>query len=113
MRGGLPTVLQAVFSGSGAADTQFVATLTKPLYDKVGYDKLVAAGIIATVGSIAYITPPVMGSISFLMVEMPLLQRYILYVGQPAYAFATVVSALLMASGLALAWLVTRGHHGG
>jgi TRAP transporter 4TM/12TM fusion protein len=63
-------VLMGMFSGSGAADTQFVATLTKPLYDKVGYDKLVAAGIIATVGSIAYITPPVMGSISFLMVEL-------------------------------------------
>ncbi len=63
-------VLMGMFSGSGAADTQFVATLTKPLYDKVGYDKLVAAGVIATVGSIAYITPPVMGSISFLMVEL-------------------------------------------
>ncbi len=63
-------VLMGMFSGSGAADTQFVATLTKPLYDKVGYEKLVAAGIVATVGSIAYITPPVMGSISFLMVEM-------------------------------------------
>ncbi len=63
-------VLMGMFSGSGAADTQFVATLTKPLYEKVGYDKYVAAGVIATVGSIAYITPPVMGSISFLMVEL-------------------------------------------
>jgi TRAP transporter 4TM/12TM fusion protein len=63
-------VLMGMFSGSGAADTQFVATLTKSLYEKVGYDKLVAAGIIATVGSVAYITPPVMGSISFLMVEL-------------------------------------------
>ncbi len=63
-------VLMGMFSGSGAADTQFVATLTKPLYEKVGYNKLVAAGIVATVGSIAYITPPVMGSISFLMVEL-------------------------------------------
>ena len=63
-------VLMGMFSGSGAADTQFVATLTKPLYEKVGYDKLVAAGVLATVGSIAYITPPVMGSISFLMVEL-------------------------------------------
>ena len=43
-------VLMGMFSGSGAADTQFVATLTKPLYEKVGYDKLVAAGIVATVG---------------------------------------------------------------
>ena len=63
-------VLMGMFSGSGAADTQFVATLTKPLYEKVGYDKYVAAGVIATVGSVAYITPPVMGSISFLMVEL-------------------------------------------
>ncbi len=59
-----------MFSGSGAADTQFVGTLTKPLFEKIGYDKLVAAGVIATVGSIAYITPPVMGSVSFLMVEL-------------------------------------------
>lgn len=63
-------VLMGMFSGSGAADTQFVATLTKPLYEKVGYDRMVAAGIVATVGSIAYITPPVMGTISFLMVEL-------------------------------------------
>jgi TRAP transporter 4TM/12TM fusion protein len=63
-------VLMGMFSGSGAADTQFVATLTRPLYEKVGYNRLVAAGIIATVGSVAYITPPVMGSISFLMVEL-------------------------------------------
>jgi TRAP transporter 4TM/12TM fusion protein len=63
-------VLMGMFSGSGAADTQFVATLTKPLFRKVGYDKLVAAGVIATVGSIAYITPPVMGSISYIMVEL-------------------------------------------
>ncbi len=63
-------VLMGMFSGSGAADTQFVATLTKPLFEKVGYDKLTAAGVIATVGSIAYITPPMMGSISFIMVEL-------------------------------------------
>jgi TRAP transporter 4TM/12TM fusion protein len=63
-------VLMGMFSGSGAADTQFVATLTKPLYEKVGYNRLVAAGIMATVGSVAYITPPVMGSISFIMVEL-------------------------------------------
>ena len=63
-------VLMGMFSGSGAADTQFVATLTKPLFEKVNYNRLVAAGVIATVGSIAYITPPVMGSISFIMVEL-------------------------------------------
>lgn len=63
-------VLMGMFSGSGAADTQFVATLTKPLFEKVKYNRMVAAGVIATVGSVAYITPPVMGSISFIMVEL-------------------------------------------
>jgi len=63
-------VLMGMISGSGAADTQFVATLTKPLYEKVGYDIHYAAGIVATVGTIAYITPPVLGSIAFLMVEL-------------------------------------------
>ena len=63
-------VFMGLFSGSGAADTQFVATITKDLYDRAGYDKLIAAGIAATVGSIAYITPPIMGSISFIMVEI-------------------------------------------
>ncbi len=63
-------VLMGMISGSGAADTQFVATLTKPLYEKVGYDVHYAAGIVATVGTIAYITPPVLGTIAFLMVEL-------------------------------------------
>ncbi|MFH0785641.1 MAG: TRAP transporter fused permease subunit [Pseudomonadota bacterium] len=63
-------VLMGMFSGSGAADTQFVGALTRPLFEKVGYDKMVAAGVIATVGSVAYVTPPVMGSVSFLMVEL-------------------------------------------
>ncbi len=63
-------VFMGLFSGSGAADTQFVATITKDLYERAKYDKLIAAGIAATVGSIAYITPPIMGSISFIMVEI-------------------------------------------
>jgi hypothetical protein len=44
----------------------------------------------------------------FLFVEIPLLQRFILYLGQPAYAFAVVVSALLVASGLGSAYLAGR-----
>jgi TRAP transporter 4TM/12TM fusion protein len=63
-------VFMGLFSGSGAADTQFVATITKNLYDRAGYDQYVAAGIVSTVGSIAYVTPPIMGSISFIMVEL-------------------------------------------
>jgi TRAP transporter 4TM/12TM fusion protein len=63
-------VFMGLFSGSGAADTQFVATITKNLYERAGYDRYIAAGIVATVGSIAYVTPPIMGSISFIMVEL-------------------------------------------
>ncbi len=37
---------------------------------------------------------------AFLLVEMPLLQRFILYLGQPAYAFTLVLFSLLFFSGL-------------
>jgi hypothetical protein len=43
--------------------------------------------------------------LGFLCVEIPLLQRFILYLGQPAYAFASVVGALLVASGLGSRYL--------
>jgi spermidine synthase len=43
--------------------------------------------------------------LGFLLVEIPLLQRFILYLGQPAYAFAVVVSVLLLASGLGSRYL--------
>jgi hypothetical protein len=38
--------------------------------------------------------------LGFLFVEIPLLQRFILFLGQPIYAFSTVVAALLFFSGL-------------
>jgi len=37
--------------------------------------------------------------IGFLFVEIPLIQRYILFLGQPVYATAIVISSLLTASG--------------
>ena len=37
---------------------------------------------------------------AFLFVEIPLLQRFILYLGNPAYAFTTVLFSLLFFSGL-------------
>jgi spermidine synthase len=43
--------------------------------------------------------------LGFLFVEIPLLQRFIVYLGQPAYAFATVVAALLLASGVGSRYL--------
>lgn len=64
------SVFMGMFSGSGAADTQFVSTIVKPLYEKSGYDKFVSAGIAATAGTIAMITPPVLGSMAFIMVEV-------------------------------------------
>jgi hypothetical protein len=46
--------------------------------------------------------------LGFLFVEIPLLQRFILYLGQPAYAFAVVVGALLVASGVGSRYLADR-----
>jgi TRAP transporter 4TM/12TM fusion protein len=80
----ISSVFMGMFSGSGAADTQFVATLTKPLFEKSGYDKMIAAGLVATAGTIALITPPVLGSIAFIMVEIlqiPYLNIIIMAVG--------------------------------
>jgi len=48
--------------------------------------------------------------LGFLFVEIPLLQRFIVYLGQPAYAFAVVVGALLVASGLGSRYLADRIH---
>ncbi|TBH20630.1 TRAP transporter permease [Thermus thermamylovorans] len=92
---GLSAVFMGMFSGSGAADTQFVATLTKPLYERAGYDRHVAAGVVATAGSIALITPPVMGSIAFLMVEIleiPYLQVIVMALG-PALLYLISIMA--------------------
>lgn len=63
-------IMMGLFSGSGAADTLFVSTLNEPLFRRAGYQPLVAAGICATVGTLGYITPPVLGSIAFVMVEL-------------------------------------------
>ena len=46
--------------------------------------------------------------LAFLLVEMPLLQQFIVYLGQPAYAFATVVGFLLVSSGAGSRYLSTR-----
>ncbi|MEJ5301113.1 MAG: TRAP transporter fused permease subunit [Thermodesulforhabdaceae bacterium] len=64
------SIFMGMFSGSGAADTQFVSTIAKPLYEQAGYNKHIAAGISATAGTIAMVTPPVLGSMAFIMVEI-------------------------------------------
>lgn len=92
---GLAGVFMGMFSGSGAADTQFVSTLTKPLYERAGYDRLVAAGIAATAGTIALIMPPIMGSIAFIMVEIleiPYLKVMVMALG-PALLYLLAILA--------------------
>jgi spermidine synthase len=59
-------------------------------------------------GTLRYLVYFALLGLGFMCVEMPLLQRFILYVGQPAYAFATAVSALLLASGLGSRYLSLR-----
>jgi TRAP transporter 4TM/12TM fusion protein len=66
----IASIFMGMFSGSGAADTQFVSTISKPMFEKGGYERYEAAGIAATSGTIAMITPPVLGSMAFVMVEI-------------------------------------------
>jgi len=42
--------------------------------------------------------------LAFLFVEIPIIQQYILLIGQPTSAFAVVLFALLVASGLGSLW---------
>ncbi|MBN1994593.1 MAG: hypothetical protein JW953_17980 [Anaerolineae bacterium] len=46
--------------------------------------------------------------LGFLFIEIPLLQRFILYLGQPTYAFAVVVATILLASGVGSGCLSAR-----
>ncbi|MDT7896010.1 MAG: TRAP transporter large permease subunit [Desulfurococcales archaeon] len=59
-----------MISGSGAADTTFISTTMKPIFRKAGYDDLAAAGLSANAGTLAIITPPVLGSVAFIMAEL-------------------------------------------
>ncbi len=45
--------------------------------------------------------------VAFLFVEIPLMQRFILFLGQPVYSFATVLFGLLVFSGLG-SWVAPR-----
>jgi hypothetical protein len=46
--------------------------------------------------------------LGFLFIEIPLLQHFILFLGQPAYAFAVVLSAILVSAGLGSRYLSNR-----
>jgi len=59
-----------MISGSGAANTTFLSTTMKPIYRRAGYDDLAAAGLSANAGTLAIITPPVLGSVAFIMAEL-------------------------------------------
>jgi TRAP-type uncharacterized transport system fused permease subunit len=42
----------------------------KPIFRKAGYDDLAAAGLSANAGTLAIITPPVLGSVAFIIAEL-------------------------------------------
>lgn len=52
------------------------------------------------VRAFARLSPFGLLGLAYLLVEIPLLQRFILFLGQPAYAMATVLGVLLLFSGL-------------
>ncbi len=59
-----------MISGSGAADTAFIGSTLRDIFKAAGYPALIAAGISANAGTLALITPPILGSIAFIMVEI-------------------------------------------
>ena len=59
-----------MISGSGAADTTFISSTMKPIFKAAGYDDLSAAGLAANAGTLAIVTPPILGSVAFIMAEI-------------------------------------------
>jgi spermidine synthase len=115
------------FKWSQAATVRASLGRTWQPFGGAGYFVLLALLAISTVAALALIvaplfvgrrtkasTPPRLRwwtvgyfgliGIAFLFIEIPLIQQYILVIGQPATAFAVVVSAILAASGLGSAW---------
>jgi len=69
-----------------------VALILLPLAARGGARR--GRALVATLGYFALL------GLGYLCVEIPLLQRFILFLGHPAYAMATVLFALLLFSGL-------------
>ena len=63
-------MLMGMLSGSPIANVLAVGAFLLPLCSKAGYDKETAGGVVAASSSGAMITPPVMGSAAFFMVEL-------------------------------------------
>lgn len=59
-----------MISGSGAADTAFIGSTLRDIFRKAGYDDLTAAGLTANAGTLAIITPPILGAVAFIIVEL-------------------------------------------
>ncbi|MEM4428816.1 MAG: TRAP transporter large permease subunit [Acidilobaceae archaeon] len=59
-----------MISGSGAADTAFIGSTMRHIFKAAGYPDLTAAGIMANAGTLAIITPPILGAAAFVMVEI-------------------------------------------
>ncbi len=61
--------LLGTVSGSGVATTVTLGSLSWPLLRKAGYDKTVAAGMLAASGIGATLSPPTLGAAAFLIAE--------------------------------------------
>jgi len=63
-------VVLGMTSGSGAADAAYVGNSLKDAFRKAGYDDVTAAGLVANIGTVALITPPILGATAFIMAEI-------------------------------------------
>ncbi len=63
-------VVLGMTSGSGAADAAYVGNSLKDAFRKAGYNDVTAAGLVANIGTVALITPPILGAVAFVMAEI-------------------------------------------
>lgn len=103
LRGGLglvtivAAVIMASLSGSPSADTAALATILVPMMRQAGYNVPRAAGLMASGGIIAPVIPP---SIAFIIFGVAA------NVSISGLFMAGIVPGLMMAVGLAVAWLL-------
>ncbi|NYR14831.1 TRAP transporter permease [Pyrobaculum arsenaticum] len=88
-------VIQGMVSGSGAADAAYVGNTLKNAFKKAGYDDLTAAGLVANVGTVALITPPILGAIAFIMAEVLAIPYTWVIIMSIPIAFLYIFSILL------------------
>lgn len=88
-------IVLGMTSGSGAADAAYVGNALKGAFKKAGYDDITAAGLVANIGTVALITPPILGAVAFVMAEI-LAIPYVWIMVMSVPVLALYIASILM-----------------